>query len=92
VLVLVENKKPSLLSGCCLDQSENGVAKIDTYAEMLESVDPTKDGGWLRCCHELAGVSSCTIGKDLPSRVAGGMCCAGRAESGVAVPVPATMM
>jgi hypothetical protein len=44
------------------------------------------------CCHDVAGVSGCTIGKDLPSRVAGGVCYAGRAESGVAVPVPSTMM
>jgi hypothetical protein len=92
VFVIVENKKPSLFSGCCLVQSEAGVAKIDTYAEMLESVDPTEDGGWLRRCHELAGANGCTAGKDLPSRGVGGMCYSERAESGFAVPVSATMM
>jgi hypothetical protein len=59
VLVLVENKKPSLFSVCCLDPSEIGVAKIDTYAEMLESVDPTEmEGGFDTVMNSLEQVAA----------------------------------
>jgi hypothetical protein len=64
LLEYLETKNSDLLPGCCLTRNAYDRELNLADVEMLESVDPSENGGWLPQCNLFAGASSLETGAD----------------------------